>query len=54
MCYVSYLSDQHHRSQVQHLTSGVPGNSYKKYPSQDTAIDAYALAWSLGAVRRVR
>ncbi|KAF8182534.1 hypothetical protein BJ912DRAFT_928562 [Pholiota molesta] len=41
-------------SVVQHLTSGVPGNSYKRYPSQDAALDAYAIAWSLGAIRRVR
>lgn len=42
-----------HRAEVAHLTSGISGNSYKRYPSQATALNAYERAWERGSVKRV-
>lgn len=41
-------------AQVASVTSGVSGNSYKKYASQEAALQAYERAWAAGVVKRVR
>lgn len=43
-----------HRAEVAHLTSGISGNMYKKYASQELALDAYEAAFNCGAIKRVR
>lgn len=40
-------------AEVTHLTSGISGNAYKRYASQQLALQVYDRAWASGAIKRV-